>query len=209
MPLYALLLALSVGADLRAAPKEARVKLFDLVGVSAEQIENATAKAKQAFSGEIESIYVGQLRPPLTDIGFRVHFKDEIVDRTYIIQRQFVLKITPGSSIPHGLITSVLRLFQLKTAGLRLYLPDDISYRHAKALLEAIESRTYRVRAGGPKRYVGPDRLNQPINVSAIVRLRRSEDGKTIELWTNGGGIYGFAVSSDEFELVLVSEWMS
>lgn len=208
MPLYAIFLALSVGAEPSASPKDASIKLYDTVGVSTEQIRDVKAKARQAFPGEIERIYVDELRRPLPNRGFRVDFKSEIV-KTYVIERQFFLEIIPKGRekgpVPHELVTSVKRLFPLKTAQLRLYLSDELSYRQAMALLQTIESRTYRVRPDEPKTEV---HLNQPINVSAVVRLHVNEDARAIEAWINDGQIFAFRVRPDGFELVRANKWI-
>ena len=61
IPLYAIFLALTIGAEPSASPKDAAIKLYDGVGVSAEQIRDVKAKARRAFPGEIERSPSGEL----------------------------------------------------------------------------------------------------------------------------------------------------
>jgi hypothetical protein len=230
MVVHALLLVLAVASEPSDAAKQIPIEVYDGVKVTPEQIQDVKSKALKAFSGEVGRIYVGQLVHPFANKGFRVYFKDEIVG-TYVIERVFVLEmpaerrdkdnsakepyIVRGNLlnsrvVPDGLHTSVKRLFSLKTAHLHLGLPDELSYRQAMALLQAIESTTYRVREEAPNTYSG---LNDPIDVSKINELRLDEETKTVVVMTSErrfrGRRYKFAIRPDGFELLSAGFWVT
>lgn len=212
----ALLLVLSVVGGSPESPPDIPVEAHDGVSVTDEQIRDVKSRAAKAYSGEIDRIYVGQLVHPFANVGFRVYFKDEIVG-TYVTKRQFVLEITPANRkeskpsderivtqgnflsrrvVPSGLCTHVTRLFPLKTARLSLDLPDNLRYSQAMALLQAIESKTYRSHSDEPFRRLSDaidvsevtgilsDETTTPIDMSKIYSLHYNEEANTIEVRT-------------------------
>ncbi len=228
---HVLLLTLYLGADPPLASQDIPIELHDGVDVTAEQIRTVKEEAAKAFPGEIDRIYVGQLVHPFSNVGFRVHFTDEVIG-TYVIEREFALELpsekqargNPAEDanvarefwsldsglVPHGLFTSVKRVFPLKTSRLHLALPDELSYDQVMSLLKAIESRAYRVREEAPSTYSG---LDDEINAPRIICVRYNEDAKTIEVETRerrfGGKVYRFAIRPDGFLLLSVAHWVT
>ena len=231
MVAHALLLALYLGADPATISQATPIEVHDGFDVTPEQIRMVKARAAKAFPGEVERIYAGELAHAFANMGLRVHFVDEIIG-TYVIERQFTLELPPQKQessnseeratpawamaaldsdlVPHGLFASVKRVFPLKASRLHLRLPDELSYSHVMALLEALESRTYSVRKEVPSTYSS---LDEKIDMSKIVRVRYRKDAETIEVVTReqrfGGMSYTFEVRPDGFLLLSVSHWVT
>ncbi len=81
MLIHALVLALTVAGE-PGSPQGTPIEVYDGVKVTAQQIQDAKSKAVQAYSGEIERIYVGQLVHPFPNREFTSTSRVKSSERT-------------------------------------------------------------------------------------------------------------------------------
>ncbi len=197
-------------STLLAEDKEIPINVFDKIIFNEKHKAKIIELSKKEYNGNIQEIYVGQLRHPGPDICVKVHFKGEAVG-SYLISRTATYLFFPNAEKEFsslGLKIVIKRIFKLDKISFDLELPDEISYEQASKILKSIESNNFIIDKNILETYE-----DNPIKIEKIAGIGYDLQKKLITITTKenrfAGNIYYFMMSNDSITLLFISSFIS